>query len=64
MSYIELKYAPRKCKAFCCGDCIISKSNKSCGRDLDTCLQGLLYTFILRPLEDLRRRVTNVRDKR
>lgn len=64
MNYIELKYAPHRCKAFCCGDCMISKNNKSCGRDVDTCIEGLIYTFILRPLEGLIRRVNNVCDKR
>lgn len=64
MNYLELRYAPRKCKAFCCGDCMISKNNKSCGRDINTCISGFLYTFILRPLEGLRRKVNNVRNKR
>ena len=35
MSEIELKYAPRKCKYFCCGDCSIS--GRSCSSDYPEC---------------------------
>lgn len=31
----ELKYAPRKCKHFCCGDCVITM--KSCFNDDEKC---------------------------
>lgn len=49
MSYIELKYAPRKCSAFCMGDCMLTE-NKSCGKYMNTCAKGFIYTFILKPL--------------
>ena len=35
MSYIELKYAPHKCKYFCCGDCSIS--GRTCISDYPEC---------------------------
>ena len=35
MADIELKYAPRKCKCFCCGDCVID--GNSCHIDYDYC---------------------------
>ena len=34
---LELKYAPGKCSHFIMGECMISKYNKSCGIDCDTC---------------------------
>ncbi len=37
MSGIELKYAPRKCEHFVCGECNISLREKSCGIDCDIC---------------------------
>lgn len=39
MSSIELKYAPRKCKYFCCGDCCHPDvaGEPSCGTDYDYC---------------------------
>ena len=35
MTTIELKYAPRKCKYFCCGDCSIS--GRTCMTDFPDC---------------------------
>ncbi|MBQ7450696.1 hypothetical protein IJS77_04700 [bacterium] len=35
MGEIELKYAPRKCKYFCCGDCGIS--GRTCISDYPEC---------------------------
>lgn len=41
MSYLELRYAPRKCKHFCMGDCCIQYQEngdfKSCHTDYPDC---------------------------
>lgn len=50
--YIELKYRPRICRMFCCGECMASKNN-SCGRDVNNCIKGFLLTYVLVPLEKL-----------
>lgn len=39
----ELKYAPRECKYFCCGDCYLPNTNRSCGTDKDDCVHYWKY---------------------
>lgn len=46
MKFYGINYAPRKCKYFCCGDCIIQHDKlgdfKTCMTDIPDCKLGEL----------------------
>ena len=49
---LELKYAPGKCSHFIMGECMISKYNKSCGIDCDTCDTYYYYKQLKKAKEE------------
>ena len=62
MSEIELKYAPRKCKHFCCGDCTLDL--KSCGYDINddaVCIEK--YNKLKQALKKIKGYINTNRDK-